>query len=616
MIKHSFYALVALIVIVFLSACDQMKQVGETLGMEPPPQSKHVTRSAVEADAPAEEAAVIASEKSGPTTVTLLHMNDLHSQLDPLYVADEPGQGGAARLKALVDSIRAEKGAENTLMLFGGDAFQGTMFYNTWKGSAEVMTMNRLGFDAVCLGNHEFDSGPEQLLRAITGGPITIAGTEYQTEPAEFLVLSTNIDMTGEPMLDTATVKRAVIEKNGVRYGLLGVTTTTTANVSSPGENVKFLDYVSSVQQEADALRDEGIDKVFLMSHSGTDVDMKMIPMLSGIDVVVGGHDHALFGDPEAITAMGLPKQAAQVVAPYPAVLTDKDGHTVLIVSAFEKGRWLGNIDITFTDDGRVESWEGNPVFVRGCTYSKDGQGQPVDDDCSQQIATPDAAVLAEVEEYRVPLDVVANRLLGEATVNFTGRHAAGAKLHSMGDLTADVILDYTKGQNTAAAVVNRGGMRADLPKGPVRYSDINAVLPFDNTVMVVEVTGAELLEAMDVAVSEAGGKSYGAFPHVSKNMRISYCKTDDCDEPLLLGGRITDLKIDGKRVQDAQKYRIATNDYLAKGGDFYTVFKDACAGAQAYCVDTGTLLRDVVADWFVAHSPVTQAPQARVVGQ
>jgi 5'-nucleotidase len=631
MFKHSFYALAVMALILALSACDHMQKVGDMLGMEPPPQSIRKTRSAINEmpaqTATTQEAQATPSddadqtfapiERKGAATVTLLHMNDFHSQIDTLYPPKEPGQGNAARLKTLIDGIRAEKGADNTLLLFGGDAFQGTMFYNTWKGSAEIMTMNRLGFDAVCMGNHEFDSGPDELVRAITGGDITIAGKTYPTEAAKFLVLSTNVDASGEPLLDAATVKRAIITKNGVRYGMLGVTTQTTANVSSPGDHVKFLDYVASVQAEADALKAEGVDKIFLMSHSGTDVDTKMVPLLSGVDVIVGGHDHALFGDPEAIKAMGLEEQAKQVVAPYPSVLKDKDGNTVLLVSAFEKGRWLGNIDIHFDENGLIQdgAWEANPIFVRGCTYHKDEKGTPIDDDCSQQIAEPDAEMQAVVEQYRVPLDTVANELLGESSLDYKGRHAAGAKVHSMGNLTADIILDYSKPQQADAAVTNRGGMRADLAKGPVRYSDINTVLPFDNTIVVIDMTGAELLEAMDVAVSEAGGKSAGAFPHVSHNMKIRYCKTDDCDDPLLLGGRVTDLEIDGKDVKSTAHYRIATNDYLANGGDFYTVFKVACMRKGGYCSDSGTYLRDIVADWFRNHSPVAAVSQNRVAG-
>lgn len=586
MFKHTFYALAAVTLILFLAACNHIQETG------------------------------VAGKPAQPVTVTLLHMNDFHSQLDPLMPPEEPSQGGAARLKTLIDGIRKEKGEENVLLLFGGDAFQGTMFYNTWKGSAEVMTMNHLGFDAVCLGNHEFDSGADQLVRALKGGPVTIGGVTYETEPAKFVVLSTNIDGTREPGFEESSVKRAVIQKNGVRYGLLGVTTEATANVSSPGKKVKFLDYIASVQKQADALKAEGVDKIFLMSHSGTDVDMRMIPLLSGVDVVVGGHDHALFGDPEAIRAMGLPKQAAQVVAPYPAVIKDKDGNNVLVVSAFEKGRWLGNIDVTFDEKGLIRegAWNGNPIFVRGCTVDR-SSGAPKEGDCSRQVAAFDGGMFAQVEKYREPMAVVANQPLGESAVDFAGRHAEDADVNSMGDLIAEILLDFAAREKADAALINWGSMRADLAKGPVRYADINTVLPFDNSVMILDLTGAELLESMDMAVSKAYGKSAGAYPHVA-GMTIHYCKSEACPNALRKGGRVTALTIDGKPVGMSETYRIATHDYLTKGGDFYTTFKIACERVGNYCKNTGTLTRDVVADWFRNHSPVGPVTTKRTIAQ
>lgn len=591
MMKHTFYAVGLMALVLFLAACEPLQQAGQSIGLSEKP---------------------VAAQ---PATVTILHTNDFHSQFDPLQPPEEPSQGGAARLKALIDSIRMEKGEKNVLLLNAGDNFQGTMFYNTWKGSAEVMMLNHLRFDAVTLGNHEFDSGPEQLASALRGEPVTIAGEAYPTEAARFITVASNTDASAVPQLAEKLVKRAIIHKGGNSYGIIGVTTETTANVSSPGE-VRFLDYLTSVQEQVAALEAEGINKIILLSHSGSDEDMKRVPMLSGVDVIIAGHDHALFGDKLSIAAMGLPQQAERVVSEYPTLRKDKDGHNVLIVSAMEKGRWLGNIDVTFDADGLIQdgAWQANPIFVHGCIYEKDVDGNAKMPDCSKQAAEPDVHFTKVLDTYRKPMEAVANQYLGVASVDFAGRHAAGADVHSMGNLTADIILDYTReGFDTDGAVVNRGGMRADLPKGEVRYKDINTVLPFDNTVAVVELTGAQLLEAMDVAVSEAGGKSYGAYPHVS-GMSIRYCGEPVCEGALLQGGRIVDLEVQGQDIDLAQRYRIATNDYLAKGGDFYTVFQQACAAPDNGCADTGTLLRDVVAEWFRSHTPVGAVSQERVV--
>lgn len=585
MMKHTFYAVGMMALVLFLAACGHMQ------GTESP--------------------------SSDGVTVTIVHTNDFHSQFDPLHPPREPSQGGAARLKTLIDGIRAEKGEQNVLLVNAGDNFQGTMFYNAWKGSAEVMMLNHLRFDAVTLGNHEFDDGPHQLARALSGGPIAIGGAEYETEAARFITVASNVDASGEPELDRLLVKRAVIHKGGESYGIIGVTTETTKTGSSPGENVHFLDYLASVQEQVAALEAEGVNKIILLSHSGSDEDMKRVPLMSGIDVVIAGHDHALFGDKDEIAAMGLPLQAERVAAPYPAVMKDRDGHNVLIVSAMEKGRWLGNIDVTFDRDGHIRdgAWKGNPIFVHGCIYGKDEFGNPQLPDCSKQAAEPDAQFASVIETYRAPVEALANERVGEAAVDFTGRHAADAAgLYSMGNLTADIILAFTQASDkTQAAVVNRGGMRADLPKGMVRYADINAVLPFDNTVTVLELSGAELLEAMDTAVSGAGGRSYGAYPHVA-GMTIRYCALPVCDDALLTGGRITDLEVQGQDIELDARYRIATNDYLTGGGDFYTVFRRACEREGSYCRDSGQRLRDVVADWFRAHSPVQPVSQDRVV--
>lgn len=592
MMKHTFYAVGMMALILFLAACDHMQDMGKTLGLN-------------------------TEQQPQPSTVTIVHINDLHSQLDPLHPPEEPSQGGVARIKTLIDNIRAEKGEQNVLLLNGGDNFQGTMYYNTWKGSAEVMVLNHLRFDAITLGNHEFDSGPLELARALKGEPVTIAGIERETEAARFITVASNIDTTGEPELDSQLVKRAIVHKGGQTYGLIGVTTETTKNVSSPGENVHFLDYLASVEQQVAALEAEGVNKIIVMSHSGSDEDRKRIPHMSGVDIIIAGHDHALFGDKEEIVAMGLPKQAERVVSEYPTVVKDKDGNNVVLVSAMEKGRWLGNLDITFDADGTIPDggWKANQIFVHGCIYAEDEFGNEKLPDCSKQAAEPHPEFAKVVDHYRKPMEEVANEIVGEAMVDFMGRHAAGAdNLHSMGDLTADIMLANTKAQyQTVAAVMNRGGMRADLPKGELRYSDIASVLPFDNTVAVVELSGDELLEAMDVAISEAGGKSYGAYPHVA-GMHIRYCSEPVCDDALLTGGRIEELKVQGQDVQANGRYRIVSNDYLTNGGDFYTMFEIACKREGGYCMNTGMFLRDMVVDWFRDHSPIGPVESGRVV--
>ncbi len=551
---------------------------------------------------------------SGETTITIIHNNDFHSQLESLYPEGEPSQGSAARLQALVKKIRAEKGAENTLLLFGGDMFQGSLYYNTWLGSAEIMVMNHMGYDAVALGNHEFDSGTPELARALRGEPVEIAGKSYPTEKAKFIALGSNIDYSNEPLLQDLLVKRAIVEKNGEKYGLIGVTTTSTETGSSPGPNVHFGDYVPYIQQQADALTAEGINKIIVMSHIGYDVDIENVPQLSHVDVIVAGHDHALLGDPATVEALGIPKQIPRIKGPYPTVLKDKDGNDTVVVTAMEKGRWLGEIDVTFDKKGRViaDKLKPNLTFVRGCDVLADKT-----EDCTKEVITPDAEMAALVKQYGEPLEAFANVVMGEAAVTFGGRSSETTGAPAMGDLIADILLDRAKVTNRAdAAFVNRGGIRTDLVKGTVRYKDINAVMPFNNTLALLDLTGDELVTALDHGLTQGYGQSPGAKPHVS-GMTVHHCAAAPCPKAIHQpNGVVTAITIDGKPLNLKTTYRIATIDYIMGGGDLYTMLKEACAREGNYCRKSSVMVRDIISDWFKNHSPVSPLPATRLVVQ
>lgn len=228
---------------------------------------------------------------SQPITLTLLHTNDTHSHLEPFPRDGElsagnqgPQQGGIARRKALIDAIRASE--PNVLLVDAGDNFQGTIFYHAWKGSAEIMALNALGYDATTLGNHEFDRGPTELGRALRGEPVEIAGAAYSTEKPRLPIIATNVDASAEPALRGLFASSVVLERGGEQFGILGVVTEDVPAISSPGPRVRFFDAVASVQKEADRLRAMGINKIILLSHSGYPVDLAQAPRLSGVDII------------------------------------------------------------------------------------------------------------------------------------------------------------------------------------------------------------------------------------------------------------------------------------------------------------------------------------------
>lgn len=553
------------------------------------------------------------TRRSTPITLTILHTNDTHSRLEPSPSGKDlnekspgPQQGGVARRKTLIDRVRAER--EHVLLVDSGDRAQGTIFFNAWQGSAEIMAVNALGYDAVSLGNHEFDLGSIALGRALRGEPVAIAGVPRETEALRAPLVATNVDGTAEPALADLLVKRTVLERGGERIGVLGVVTKDTEIISSPGTGVRFVDELASVQAEADALRALGVDKVVLLSHSGYALDVERAARWTGIDVIVSAHDHALLGEAAQVDAVA-PGQGKFVRGPYPTVVTAADGEPTLVVSAFEQGAWLGELEVSFDSAGRKTRWEARPTFVRGCAFADGGV------DCTGEVAPEDPAVKAAVDAYRAPVAEFAGAVVGETAVAFDGSRVPGLRTQEMalGNLVADVMLVAGAGSDGAvAALMNGGGVRAGLRAGRVTYEDALAVLPFGNRLMVVALTGEELLAALDLGLSKSG---QGAFPQVA-GLRLTYCGAEPCAAPLRPGGRVVSLAVAGTPVERDRLYRVATNDYLAGGGDGQTAIAEACKRPGGYCRDTGLLQLDLLIDELRLRSPVSRSVEGRIVAQ
>ncbi len=547
-----------------------------------------------------------------PITISILHTNDTHSRLEPFprdseLSANNPGpqQGGIARRKTIIDEIRAIK--PHTLLLDSGDNFQGTIFYNAWKGSAEVMALNALGYDATTLGNHEFDMEPAELGRALRGEPVAISSAVYETEPLRTPMIATNVDTSRESALSDLLPTSVILERGGEQFGILGIVTEDVPTVSKPGSNLSFLDYVASVQAEANRLTEQGVNKIILLSHYGYTVDVQKALQLRGVDLIISGHDHALLGDPTTIDAVA-PGQGALSKGPYPTVVTAQDGNPVLIVSANESGRWLGQIDVSFDKFGVIQNWQSQPVFVRGCEFANGAV------ECQQQVAAENAVIKAKVAAYRQPVEIFANTIIGQAGMFFDAQRAPGVRTQEMpqGNLIADVFLESAANSDQVdAAIINGGGIRADLNQGDITFEDALAVLPFGNTLVAMEIDGDTLIAALDYGVSQAGD---GAFPQIA-GMTLTYCTQLPCVGALRTAGRVTKLTINHQPVDPSTTYRIAINGFMAGGGDGYTMLQELCASG-AYCRDTGILGIDLLVEEFTTNSPVIRSIEGRIIAK
>jgi 5'-nucleotidase len=269
---------------------------------------------------------------------------------------------------------------------------------------------------------------------------------------------------------------------------------------------------------------------------------------------------------------------------------------------------------VTFDEKGRVKGWSGGPIFI------------------NESIAE-DAEVAARVAEYRAPVDDLAGVDIGTAGVLFDGSRIPGVRTQEMplGNLVADVLLDYAAPALGAdVALTNGGGIRATIEAGNVTFGDALSVLPFGNTITVVEVTGAELVAALDNGLSWAydadanAPRSSGSFPQVA-GMTVTYCgeTVSDiqagtlppaaCETAMLEGGLVTSVSIDGTAIDLQADYRVASNNFLVNGGDFYSMFAEACAREGGFCQDSFVLMLDELVREFENDSPVARVSEGRL---
>lgn len=508
--------------------------------------------------------ALLAAPAFADFTLTILHTNDFHDRFEPINGFDstcqaeeaEAGEcfGGIARLITAVNDARGR--AENSILLDAGDQFQGSLLYTLYKGAMSAEFMPQVGYQAMAVGNHEFDDGPETL-----GTFIDAVGIP---------VLAANIDASQEPTLAGKIGKSTVLEVGGERIGVVGLTTLETPEIASPGPNVNFLPY-DSAQQEIDNLTDQGINKIILLTHTGYDEDQAVAGSLTGVDVIVGGHSHTLLSNAEE-----------GAVGPYPTMVND-----VPIVTARSYGKYLGELTVTFDDEGNVTTANGEPILL----------------DAS---VAEDESAKARVAELAQPIEELRARVVAEASDAIDGeRESCRAVECEMGNLVAEAMLDRVADQGVTIAIANGGGLRASIDAGEVTMGEVLTVLPFQNTLSTFQTDGQTIVEALENGASQIEEQA-GRFAQVAG---LKY--TIDQSKPA--GSRVSDVQVllggdAWAPIDVTATYGVVTNNYVRTGGDGYEMFIDA---ANAY--DFGPDLADVTAEYLAANQPYEPLVDGRI---
>lgn len=503
--------------------------------------------------------ALSAGTAAADYTLTILHTNDFHARFEPINKYDSgcgaedntEGKcfGGSARLVTAIADARAR--SNNSILVDGGDQFQGTLFYTYYKGKLTAEMMNLMGYDGMTVGNHEFDDGPE-VLRGFM-------------DAVKFPVLMSNADVSAEPLLADKLAKSAIIERGGEKIGLIGLTPEDTDELASPGPNITFSDPIAAVQGEVDALTAQGVNKIVVLSHSGYGVDQRVAAGTTGVDVIVGGHSNTLLGDME------------RAEGPYPTMVGD-----TAIVQAYAYGKFLGELNVTFNDAGEITEAAGAPLII-------------------DATVSENSAVKARIAEAAAPLDEIRNKVVAEAATAIGGDRAVCRSMEcSMGSLIADAMLDRVKDQGVEIAIQNGGGIRASIDAGPVTMGEVLTVLPFQNTLSTFKVTGETVIAALENGVSEVE-EGAGRFPQVAG---MSYAF--DASQPV--GSRISDVMVSGAPIDMGKLYGVVSNNYVRNGGDGYKMFR---AAQDAY--DYGPDLADVTAEFLAASGPFTPYTDGRI---
>ena len=473
---------------------------------------------------------------AAPLSLTLVHVNDWDQ------MAGIEGAGGAAKIAAVVAEERARAVAEggHAVVTFGGDMISPSVLSGIDKGAHMIDLANAIGFDVAVLGNHEFDFGPAVL--------------EERLAESETVWLAGNVSVAGGGFPGTAAT--TIKERDGYRIGFLGLVTTETQLISSPGSDIAFAPVAEAGARLAQDLKAGGADIVIALTHQGLGTDLELLQAVRDIDVVLGGHDHLLLANHDGRQAvMKAGSQGRHV-----AVLT-------LAIDRVE-GRG-GKTRVVWTPEFRLRSTAG----IEG-----------------------DAALDAKVRGYQARLDDTLDVVIGETATELDTRgFLSGSAETAFGNLLADAMREAT---GADIALSNGGGIRGDTVYPPgtrLTRKIVLTELPFGNKTVVLRLTGAQVREALENGVSRATHPS-GRFPQVS-GLAFSF----DGREPA--GERVTRATVGGAPLEDGRTYTLATNDFLARGGDDYRVFKAAevLVNSASDSLMAGQLIDHIIAAGTVA---------------
>jgi 5'-nucleotidase len=568
-----------------------------------------------------------------PLELNIAHINDHHSQLDAFAateltldgVATQVELGGFARQTAMFKSVA---GTKNLLKLHAGDALTGSLYYTFFKGTADAQMMNTICFDAFTPGNHEFDDDDGMLkgfLDELGKGTCKTPTFSSNVVPAVGTALM--------PGAGSAYLKPWIIKEiDGVKVGIVAVTVAgKTVNSSRPLSTTQFNNEVASAQKAIEELRNQGVRHIIALTHQGYEADKAMAKQLTDVDVIIGGDSHSLLGD---FRAVGIATSSGS----YPTVTSNKNGELVCIGQAWEYSKAFGLMNLQFNQDGAVTSCGGKATLLIGDSFKrKDAAGawQVVSDTeratllanlaASQpqvKVLTPDAAATATLKTYADQVAAEKTKSIGTATESLCLVRVPGESTNRSSS-TADCETANTLARGSDAAQVvaeaflfaakradfalqNAGGVRVPVAAGGLSMNTAFTLLPFTNVLVEMELSGAEVVAALEDAVNNhivtpSGNGSHPYAAGLRWNLDMSKTK----------GQRFSNVQVRNKTtgawiaIDPVKTYVLVTNDFIAAGKDGYTTLGVAY-GAGRY-VNTYLLYTQSFVDYVLTKTTLAR---------
>ncbi len=434
--------------------------------------------------------------------LTILHTNDMHG----FFIEGAYDGMGAPKMATYYKMMKGMN--DNLLIMDAGDALQGHNLVTLSKGEVGTRVLNALGYDVMTLGNHEFDYGSDQTLK--------LAGM------LDFPMLAANVTKEDGSLFVDAY---KVFEVDGLKVGVFGLATPETTYKSHPDNTIglTFEDIYETGTDMVATLKAMNVDVIVGLVHLGDEgeyTSKSLAEAVDGIDLLIDGHSHSTYNNGVMV------------------------GNT-LIVAAGEKTKNIGVVEFAFKGDSVVSM--GASLFTKK----------------ESEVLVDDVAMTALIAEIKAANDIITEEVVATSPVILNGeKDFVRAGETNLGNLLTEALLDIS---GADVAFTNGGGIRASIDAGPVTKGDVLTVLPYGNTVRVIEVTGADLVAAMENGI-DMYPESKGAFPHIA-GMTLKF----DSSKPA--GERVVELKVAGVLVDLTKTYSLATNDFIVAGGDGYTMF-------------------------------------------